>query len=319
VVRKLLIVSCLVGVAGCEKKGEEGGAVTTGAAKSEVSKPASPADVVVLTMALAPADGDANPAESAALGKALAEATGFEVTVTMPGTHSELIGGMRSGDVQVAYLPAWAFLKAHMTADADLLLAAEQGGQLAVDSHWYVMASGKIDGLEDLRGKRVAFTRPTSPSGFLFPYAKLVEVGALKQGEDLNKAFANVYFAGSPEVALKSLLGGQVDAAAASSTDLEAHVGTEDRTRIRALSTQGPAPTAVVAVRADMKPEVRAKLKAALSGLDPGLTRSALGADKLVERSHGDHMMALQSAQETVGTEFPLQGKPEGAEGASTP
>ena len=309
----LVLISAVLahGVVGCEKQKTNRDAVskTAGTAKQSAEAPAE--EPVRLTIAFEPGIEGADGSARKAFADAVAKRTGFEIKVGAQDSHGAIIDGMRSKTVQVAYLGAWPFLRAHMTADADLLVAAEQDGKLGTDSNWYVATDNeKIQKLGDLRNKRVAFTSPDSASGFLFPYAKLIQEGVVKQGEDLNKAFGNVYFAGSGDVALKTLASGQVDAAAASAEDL-AKLSPEDRAKVRALSTQGPAPTPVFAVRADMKPEVREKLKTALLAMgqpeNVATLQTALGVDKLVERSHGDHIMGLQTAQETVGAEFPLR------------
>jgi phosphonate transport system substrate-binding protein len=240
----------------------------------------------------------------------IAAETGFDVEPMVPTSNAAIIKGMHSDEIQLAYLPAWAFLKAHHTADAQLLVVEERDGSPSFDSHWYVRADGKIDKLADLEGKKVAFTVPTSAGGFLFPYSKLISDGIVKQGEDLNEFFKSVVFAGGYAPALKSLVEGKADAAAATDFAVKQYLSEEDQKKVRVLSTQGPVPTHCFGVRAEVPLDAQTKLKEALLTLNKPenqkLLEKVYGAQKLVARSHGDHLMGLQEAQETVSTDYPL-------------
>lgn len=277
---------------------------TNGAAADE-------AEAVELTFAFQPQENPEGLMPNAEkLADFVSEQTGYDVEVFVPSSYAAVVEAMRGGKAQVAYFSAWPYLKAHHAADADLLLVEERDGKTSYTSQWYVKKDSGIESLADLRGKKIAFTSPTSTSGFLFPYAKLIQDGVLKEGETLEKAFDEVSFAGGYEAALKSVASGRVDAAAASDYAPDKYLTAEERESLKVLSQQGPVPTHGFAVRSDMKPEVREKVKAALLALNKAenkeLLSSVYGAEALVERSHGDHVAALQEAQEVVGAEFPL-------------
>ena len=72
----------------------------------------------------------------------------------------------------------------------------------------------------------------------------------------------------------------------------------------------------VLAVRADFNLETKEKLQEVLLALNDSNgaeIKAALGMDKLVKASHGDHMTKLQNAQELVGTEYLVPPEPEPA------
>lgn len=309
--RRLLIFAVATTLfLGCDKKEDATTAPKPTTAAQAEPTPA-PSEAVKLTVAIQPHD---NPeklkAHADELAKFLADETGYEIDVIVPTDYGDEIEAMRKGKAQLALYSGWAYLKAHMTADADLLLAETIDGKPSFRSRWYRAKDAKIGDLADLRGKRVAFTSPSSPAGFLFPYAQLIRKDVVKQGEDLNKAFKDVFFAGTDEAALMTLVEGKADAAAASDRAYDKGLTDEQKAGIEVLSEQEAAPTRVFAVRADMKMEVRDKLKAALLELNKDehrkLREDALGIEGLVERSHGDHVTGLSEAQELVGTEFPL-------------
>ncbi len=294
---------------GCDKQ-EEVAAPATAAQDAPKEAPAE--EAVKLTFAFQPQENPEGLMPNAnKLAEFIAKETGYEIEVFVPTSYAAVVEAMRGNKAQVAYLSAWPYLKAHHSADADLLLVEERGGQTHYMSQWYAQKDSKIEKLEDLRGKTIAFTSPTSTSGFLFPYAKLIQDGVLKEGETLEQGFKGVLFAGGYEGALKSVASGKVDAAAASDYALTKYLSPEEQAKVKVISKQGPVPTHGFAVRADMKPEVREKVKNALLALNEDanreLLKSVYGAEKLVERSHGDHVTALQEAQNAVGAEFPLE------------
>lgn len=297
----------------CDKKSDSdtNGAAANQAQTNGTAGAAAEKSDVKITFAFQPQE---NPEglmpDAKKLAAFVAEQTGYEVEVFVPTSYAAVVEAMRGGNAQVAYFSGWPFLKAHHAADAQLLLVEERDGNPFYYSQWYVAADSKAEKLSDIKGKKIAFTSPTSTSGFLFPYAKLIDEGVVEQGKDLNEFFENVYFAGGYEAALKSLVEGKVDAAAASDYALELYLTEEEQKKVKVLTKQGPVPTHCFAVKADVPLDVQKKLKEALLELNKDenkeLLKSVYGAEKLVERSHGDHMMALQEAQETVGTQYPL-------------
>ena len=307
--RRLLIFAVATAFCvGCDKK-SEGDPTPQTATQPTVAKPA--AQKVELTLALLPqGDPKAYGAHADALAAFLEEQTGYAIEVVAAPTYADEIQAMRKGDVQVAMFAGWAYLEAHMTADASLLLAETVDGKPHVGSRWYTAKDSKLSELSDLRGKRVAFTSPSEPAGFLFPYAALIRGEVVKQGEDLKKAFGDIFFAGTDEAALRAVLDGKADAAAAAVPAFEQALDEQERAELEVLAEMENAPTRVIAVRADVKTDVQEKLKAAFLALNKpenkALLQSALAAGGLTERSHGDHVSGLAEAQELVGTEYPM-------------
>lgn len=282
-----------------------------------------PAAATKVTISLQPA---AEPsAETRAQGEKLAQALGerakLDVEVVYPKDYADAIGMLRKKKAQVVLLSGWAYLKAHHVADADLLLAQELDGKTSFTSEWFVAADSKLQKTADLRGKRLAFSSPTSGPGFLLPYSALIRDGVVKPGEDLQKAFKELYFVGEEAGALAALLEGKVDAAAGPGFAPQLYLPEPERGKVRSIGSIEGAPTHVLAVRADLDAATRASLEAGLLALneDKGLLQGALGATGLVKRSHGDHVTALQNAQELVGTEYTIPEEPEPAPAAPAP
>ena len=274
----------------------------------------APATIEKLVFAFQPQE---NPEGLELSGKQLAEfmekETGIKTEVFVPTSYAAVVEALRNDHAQVAYFSGWPYLIAHHGAEVDLLVVEERDGKPFYYSQWYVAADSPIESLADLKGKPIAFTSPTSTSGYLFPLAKVIEEGHLEAKQDPKEFFGEVIFAGGYEAALKSLVAGKVEAAAASDYAPGRYLSPEEQAKIRVLTKQGPAPTHGIAIKRSVPKEVRDQIQAALLKLNEPehkeLLKSIYGAEKLVARTHDEHVAALDKAQQLVGAEYPLEEK----------
>ena len=128
----------------------------------------------------------------------LSERIGIPVKALVPLEYAAVVEALRGGHAQIAFLSARPAVLAHEMADAWIILGEIRRGKTYYYSQWYVRTDSGIETLRDLEGKTVAFSSPTSTSGYLFPVAKLVEEGLLEQGKADPKAFfKEVIFSGA--------------------------------------------------------------------------------------------------------------------------
>jgi phosphonate transport system substrate-binding protein len=168
-----------------------------------------------------------------------------------------------------------------------------------------------VHSLADAKGKPAAFTAPSSTSGYLFPLAKLVDDGLLPKQGDPAAYFGKVLFAGGYEQALKALVNGQVEVAAASDYALARYLTPDEQAKVEVIARQGPVPTHCVAVKNTLSPELRAKVQAALLKLNENkeLLKTVYGAEKFAPVTHDQHVAALAHALEVTGLDYPLKKK----------
>lgn len=244
------------------------------------------------------------------LAEYLTKQTGIKAEVFLPTSYAAVVEALRSKNADVAYFSGLPYLVAHQNAGVELLVVEQRSGNPFYYSQWYVMADSPIKTTADLKGKSIAFTSPTSTSGYLFPLAKIVDDGHLKAGQDPKEFFGQVVFAGGYEQALKALVNGTVEAAAASDYAFTKYLSVEEQAKLRVLVKQGPVPTHGVAIRSDLPEDVRAKVKAALLSLnDPAnkeLLKSVYGAEGFVERGHDEHVEALKKAIDSTKLDIPI-------------
>lgn len=237
------------------------------------------------------------------------EKTGVRTRAYLPTDYVAVVEALRGKQADVAYFSAWPYLLSEELAGTEVFAAEKRDDKTFYQSQWYVRADSEARSLSDLAGKRIAFTSPTSTSGYLFPLAALVEEGILETGEDPAGKFAEVTFAGGYEQALKALVNGQVDAAAASDYAPGRYLSEEERRGIRVLRAQGPVPTHVLAWREDLPPELKEKVRAAFLALnDPAnreVLKAAYGAQEIVAVDR-THIEPLAKAVKATGREAEL-------------
>ena len=238
------------------------------------------------------------------LGEFIAEQTGFEIQIFLPTNYSAVVEALRSENADVAYFSGLPYMKAHEMAGAELLVVEERDGNPFYYSQWYALQDSDIEELADLEGRSVAFTSPTSTSGYLFPVAELIAQGLLEEGGSPDEFLGNFVYAGGYQQALLSLINGRVDAAAASDYALQQYLTDEQREKIRVIAEQGPVPTHGLAIRGSLDEDIKDAVRAALLTLNDDehtdLLRSVYGAERLVERDHDDHVEALERAYRIV-------------------
>lgn len=305
----LLLVGALVALAGCEKKEEatgESAEATEEAAAEETTDQEEEAEVEELVFAFQPqANPEAITPDAEKLAEHLSKEIGVDAKVFMPTNYAGVVEALRAGNADVAYFSGWPYLVAHNEAGAELVVVEERDGQPFYYSQWYALKDGDINSLADLKGKDIAFTSPTSTSGYLFPLAKVIEEDLVEKQGDPKDFFGEVLYAGGYEQALKALVNGKVAAAAASDYAFDRYLNDEERAKLKVLTKQGPVPTHGIAVRGELSDEMTEKIKNALLTLNEPenkeLLESVYGAEKLVARTHDEHVGALSKALELVG------------------
>ena len=236
---------------------------------------------------------------------------GIPVRVYLPTSYSAVVEAMRAGQADVAYFDARPFTVAQSLASAEAVVAELRDGQTWYYSQWFVRNDSEIQRLEDLRGKRVAFTSPLSTSGYLFPYARLVKDGLVERRANPDTFLGSHVFAGGYQQALLALYHGQVDAACVSAYAFERYLTPEQQAEVRVLDQQGPVPTHLIAVRRELSPEFKQRLRDALLGLNAPenqqLLQEVYGARGFVAVDDS-HVNALKEALELTGI-HPVPGE----------
>jgi phosphonate transport system substrate-binding protein len=112
--------------------------------------------------------------------KMLAKETGRTIRAQSGSDYDAVIEGMRSGTIDIGALSPFSYVRAKRENPAIIPVAAqttERGAAPGFHAYGIAPAGSPIDGLGDLRGRRVCFVDDDSTSGYVYPSAALLEFG----------------------------------------------------------------------------------------------------------------------------------------------
>jgi phosphonate transport system substrate-binding protein len=268
-----------------------------------------------------------DPAQLKASADKLAELMSAElqrkVRVVIPTDYSASVQALVSGQADVAYVSALPFLLARRDGGAKLLLAEQRVDAAGkprtdYDSIFVVRSDSALQSFDDFKrdakSQRFVFTSPTSTSGYVFPYRRMIAAGMLQPKQDPRAAFKSVAFGGSYTQALREVLEGRADVAAVSDYTMEGpradvYLPAADRARLRVLARTPGVPTHLVAVRKGLDAKTEAAVRAALLSVakrEPSLLADVYGASTFVTVDENRHIDAAVAAIRSTG--IPIEG-----------
>jgi phosphonate transport system substrate-binding protein len=246
------------------------------------------------------------------------------VKAEVPADYSASVQALVSKKADFAYVSAMPFLLARRDGGATILLAEERKN-VATDSPQtyyssiFVVAKDSplqsiSDVVKDSRNVRVCFTSPTSTSGYIMAYWRLVNEGLLQPRQDPKEVFQSVDFGGGYTQALEQILAGRADLAAVSDYVMEGpkvdvYLTADQRAKLRILDRTPGVPTHLICARGGLSDELKAKVKAALLSLSAEhseLLSDVYGASAFVEVDENQHVAKAVEAIEAIG--LPVEG-----------
>jgi phosphonate transport system substrate-binding protein len=204
--------------------------------------------------------------ERETLAQSLSKILGRPVRVIVPLSATVIIEGLANGSIDLGWLSATDMVHA-LKADAGaLLLVGEIDGRRDYSSLWLCLKEKSYESLEQLRGKPIAFSSPTSTSGHLIPRLDLKKRGLIEKDPVEFFGEGNVWFGTGYMSGVERVLSGEAEAAAVSDYVFEKdkHMTPEQKKCLRILSRQGPVPTHTLAVSARLDQAARKNLRDAL-------------------------------------------------------
>jgi phosphonate transport system substrate-binding protein len=243
------------------------------------------------------------------IGALLSAKIGIPVEVVVPASYSASVQALVSNKVQVAYVSALPFIMARAEAPVELLLAEVRDNRTEYDSVFVVRKDDPAQTLADLRGRRMMFTSPTSTSGYVMAYSRLVNEGLLQKREDPAKFFSEVGFAGGYDRALMAVFNGQSDVCAVSYYTVEGpkadlYSTAEMRAGLRVLARTPGVPTHLLCMRSDLPADFKEQLRTAflaISAENPEVLADVYGAARFEAVDSDAHVAKGVEALENTG------------------
>ncbi|MCB0321960.1 MAG: phosphate/phosphite/phosphonate ABC transporter substrate-binding protein [Bdellovibrionales bacterium] len=248
----------------------------------------------------------------------LSEQLAMPVRAKVPSDYSASVQALVSKKADIAYTSSLPFLLARRDGGAEVLLVEQREdlngkARTDYDSVFVVPKDSQLQSIDDLKSKakdlRVVFTSPTSTSGYVFAYLRLVREGLLQPKQDPKTVFGSVGFGGSYTKALEEVLAGRADVAAVSYYAVEgptvgSYLKPEQAAQLRVLARTSGVPTHLISAREGLSDGLKARIKNALLALSaerPTLLEDVYGTAKFVEVDEEEHLKGTVEAVEFLG------------------
>ncbi len=243
---------------------------------------------------------------------------GVDVKVFVPTSYTGVVEALRFGQAHLAFMSAWPTILAVREAKAELVLAEVRRvlhGDQEVEapyyfSYWVVPKDSPYRSLSELRGKRACFPSPISTSGYVAPMARLVELGLLSAGQEVDPRafFIDYVFGGGYQQCWEALRAGQVDVTVIAG-DVSKKLYEEVLANTRILESQGPVPTHGVVASKELKEPLRSQVIEAIIALgeeEPELMRQFISAlfVRFQPTNFQEHMGQLARYLDVTGLPF---------------
>lgn len=288
---------------------------------AEAATPAPAPEKLVIAIQPTQAAAELSP-RARELERFLEPRVGADVEILVPTTYAGVIEALRFGHAQAGFMSAWPAALASEKAGAEIALAEvrevvigeEKQEQPFYFSYWVVLKESPYQNLTELRGKKACFSSPLSTSGYVFPLARLVELGLVPapapgKEADPEAFFGEATFGGGYAQCWAALKAGQVDVSIIAG-DVAEKLYREVLDGTRILEQQGPLPSHAVVFAKGLQEPLRSKLESALLELGTPENRDLMR--KLVSgifvrfqrSSTEEHVGGLDRALEATGLKF---------------
>ena len=223
------------------------------------------AETTTYKMVFVPASEKGDESDYKALIKITEKLTGFSIETIKVTDYNSAVEAMRAGRAHIAWYGGKTYIKAAEIANAEAFAAGVRPGETNANYYTYfvVRKDSKLKNFKDIEGKILALNSIGSTSGDLIPQVELTKINLSIKNKD---HFKKVYYAGSHDACLLSVLNKQADVCGMSSRNFEARFKDETFTmnQVRIIHKSNPVPPPPLAYSKNIPLEDRNKIKKAV-------------------------------------------------------
>ena len=191
--------------------------------------------------------------------------TGFEIAIEESRTYPDAIEALKSGHAHIAWLGANAYLEGAHDADIEAFAVAIRGKEerstyrtIFVTPH-----DSAIETLLDVKGKSLVLSERGSTSGDIMPRHELAKFDL---NTEVTSNFKKVFYSGSQEASIASILSGTSDVAAISEINYESLIAKDliNGNDLKIIHTSPEIPGAPLVYSKKLPAEIRDKIRNAV-------------------------------------------------------
>ncbi len=220
---------------------------------------------VDLNMVFVPASEKGDESDYLGLIKIIEDLTDYSINPIKVTDYNAAVEAMRAGRAEIAWFGGKTYIVAAEIADAEAFAAGIRKGDKDATylTHFVVPKNSSITTLHDVRGTIIALNNIGSTSGDLIPQVELATIG-LSLTNDSH--FEHVFYAGSHDACLLSVINRHADVCAMSSRNFDARLAdkTFERSQVRIIHSSAPVPPPPLAYSTRLPLEVRNRIKSAV-------------------------------------------------------
>jgi phosphonate transport system substrate-binding protein len=238
----------------------------------------------------------------------LAEVTGREVRFFAVQSNSAQVEAMRSGRLHIAgFSTGPTPFAVNLAGAVPFALMGSDEGQFGYTLQVYTRVDSGIDTMEDLRGRRVAHTAPTSNSGHQAPEALFPGLGVVP-GEDYE-----IIFSGSHDNSMLGVVAGDYDAAPVASEVVERMAARDlyDPAEVKIIYETERFPTTSYNYVYNLHPDLIERIGEAFFSFDfegTALGDEFEGVSKFIPINYQEHWQVIREIQEFNNVEYTPAG-----------
>ena len=223
------------------------------------------AETKKFNMVFVPASEKGDESDYKSLISIVEKLTGFEINTIKVTDYNAAVEAMRAGRADIAWYGGKTYIKAAEIADAEAFAAGVRPGEKNANyfAYFVVKNDSKIKKFSDIKGKVLSLNSIGSTSGDLIPQVELSKINLSTKNK---KHFKNVFYAGSHDACLLSVLNDQADVCGMSSRNFEARLAdnTFRMEQVRIIHRSDPVPPPPLAYSKKIPLEDRKKIKKAV-------------------------------------------------------
>jgi phosphonate transport system substrate-binding protein len=253
---------------------------------SAVALAAGKADPDLLRVALLPDESSATVIKNNAGLKAyLEKQLGKKVEIVVTTDYSSMIEAMRHGRLDLAYFGPLSYVLAKSKSAIEPFAARLHKGSTTYQAVVIGNVAAGITKIEDIKGKNMAYGDIASTSSHLIPKAMLQ-----KKGLEAKKDYEE-HFVGSHDAVALAVQNGHAQAGGLSKTIFETLLEkkTIDPAKVKVIGVSDRYPEYPWAMRSDLSPALKEKVKSAFLSLNDKDVLKPLKADGFASVSDKDY------------------------------
>ena len=223
------------------------------------------AEVKTYKMVFVPASEKGDESDYESLITITEKLTGFNIDTIKVTDYNAAVEAMRAGRAHIAWYGGKTYIKAAEIANAEAFAAGVRLGETNANYYAYfvVKNDSELKNFKDVEGKVLALNSIGSTSGDLIPQVELSKINLSIKNKD---HFKKVYYAGSHDACLLSVINKKADVCGMSSRNFEARL--KDKTfvmhQIRIIHRSSPVPPPPLAYSKNIPLDDRNKIKMAI-------------------------------------------------------